>query len=85
MERSNVSGSNVIKAAGTMPFSALRGTAANSALTGDIIVETYCHGIDVLNWFLGGHPERAYGTGGRTDRGAWRREHADRDSGPHGH
>jgi predicted dehydrogenase len=33
---------------------------------GDIIVETYCHGIDVLNWFLGGHPERAYGTGGRT-------------------
>ena len=33
---------------------------------GDIIVETYCHGIDVLNWFLGGHPDTAYGTGGRT-------------------
>src|SRR5712692_8308127 len=33
---------------------------------GDIIVETYCHGIDVLNWFLGGHPIKAYGTGGRT-------------------
>jgi myo-inositol 2-dehydrogenase / D-chiro-inositol 1-dehydrogenase len=33
---------------------------------GDIIVETYCHGIDVLNWFLGGHPEKAYGSGGRT-------------------
>ena len=33
---------------------------------GDIIVETYCHGIDVLNWFLGGHPEKAFGTGGRT-------------------
>ena len=33
---------------------------------GDIIVETYCHGIDVLNWFLGGHPTKAYGTGGRT-------------------
>jgi predicted dehydrogenase len=32
---------------------------------GDIIVETYCHGIDVLNWFLGGHPNTAYGTGGR--------------------
>jgi predicted dehydrogenase len=32
---------------------------------GDIIVETYVHGIDVLNWFLGGHPERAYGIGGR--------------------
>jgi myo-inositol 2-dehydrogenase/D-chiro-inositol 1-dehydrogenase len=33
---------------------------------GDIIVETYCHGIDVLNWFLGAHPLKAYGTGGRT-------------------
>jgi myo-inositol 2-dehydrogenase/D-chiro-inositol 1-dehydrogenase len=33
---------------------------------GDIIVETYCHGIDVLNWFLGGHAAKAYGTGGRT-------------------
>ena len=33
---------------------------------GDIIVETYCHTIDVLNWFLDGRPERAYGTGGRT-------------------
>jgi predicted dehydrogenase len=33
---------------------------------GDIIVETYCHSIDVLNWFCGGHPERAYGIGGRT-------------------
>ena len=33
---------------------------------GDIIVETYIHGIDVMNWFLGGHPLKAYGTGGRT-------------------
>ena len=33
---------------------------------GDIIVETYCHGIDVLNWFLGAHPLKAHGTGGRT-------------------
>jgi len=33
---------------------------------GDIIVETYVHGIDVLNWFLGGHALKAYGTGGRT-------------------
>ena len=30
---------------------------------GDVIVETYCHGIDVLNWFLGGHALTAYGTG----------------------
>ena len=33
---------------------------------GDIIVETYVHGIDVLNWFLDGHPGAAFGTGGRT-------------------
>jgi predicted dehydrogenase len=25
---------------------------------GDIIVETYVHSIDVLNWFLGGHARR---------------------------
>lgn len=37
---------------------------------GDVIVETYCHGIDVLNWFLGAHAETAYGTGGRTIRRA---------------
>ena len=36
--------------------------------SGDVIVETYCHGIDVLNWFLGGHPLAAHGTGGRTIR-----------------
>ncbi|MCI0628378.1 MAG: Gfo/Idh/MocA family oxidoreductase [Acidobacteria bacterium] len=34
--------------------------------SGDVIVETYCHGIDVLNWFLGGHAGKAYGAGGRT-------------------
>lgn len=38
------------------------------ATFGDIIVETYVHGIDVLNWFLGGHALKAYGTGGRTIR-----------------
>lgn len=32
---------------------------------GDILVETYVHGIDVLNWFLGGHPQSASGVGGR--------------------
>ena len=35
---------------------------------GDVIVETYGHGIDVLNWFLGEHARTAYGTGGRTIR-----------------
>lgn len=38
-------------------------------LYGDIIVETYCHSIDVLNWFLGDqHPLKAVGHGGRTIR-----------------
>ena len=33
---------------------------------GDYIVENNVHGIDILNWFLGGHPTKAHGTGGRT-------------------
>lgn len=33
---------------------------------GDYIVENNVHGVDILNWFLGGHPLRAVGTGGRT-------------------
>jgi predicted dehydrogenase len=36
------------------------------ATFGDVIVETYCHNIDAINWFMGGHPSKAYGTGGRT-------------------
>jgi myo-inositol 2-dehydrogenase / D-chiro-inositol 1-dehydrogenase len=33
---------------------------------GDFVVETYCHGVDVLNWFLGGHPEKALASGSQT-------------------
>jgi predicted dehydrogenase len=33
---------------------------------GDGIVEGDVHGVDVLNWFLGGHPSKAVGSGGRT-------------------
>ncbi len=33
---------------------------------GDSVVETFCHGIDVLNWFVGTHPLKAHGRGGRT-------------------
>jgi predicted dehydrogenase len=36
------------------------------AFFGDYIVENNVHGIDVLNWFLGGHPSKAHGAGGRT-------------------
>ncbi len=35
-------------------------------LFGGALVETFVHSIDVLNWFLGGHPRSAYGTGGRS-------------------
>jgi myo-inositol 2-dehydrogenase/D-chiro-inositol 1-dehydrogenase len=36
-------------------------------LGGDIIVEQNIHVIDVGNWLLQGHPEKAHGTGGRSD------------------
>lgn len=35
-------------------------------LSGDLIVENNVHSIDVLNWFLGGHPLSAIGSGGST-------------------
>ncbi len=35
-------------------------------LSGDLIVENNIHLIDVMNWFLGGHPVKAIGTGGQT-------------------
>jgi len=30
---------------------------------GDFIVETYCHGVDVLNWFMDGPPVKASASG----------------------
>lgn len=41
----------------------------DKVLGGDIIVEQNIHTLDVVNWFLNGHPIQAFGTGGRTD---WR-------------
>lgn len=35
-------------------------------LSGDLIVENNVHSIDVLNWFIGGHPNSAIGSGGST-------------------
>jgi predicted dehydrogenase len=35
-------------------------------LSGDLIVENNVHSIDVLNWFLGGRPRTAIGSGGST-------------------
>ena len=33
-------------------------------LSGDHIVEQHVHNLDVANWIMGGHPVRAYGSGG---------------------
>ena len=37
-------------------------------LSGDSIVEQHVHNLDVINWLLSGHPERAQGMGGRQVR-----------------
>jgi predicted dehydrogenase len=36
--------------------------------SGDIIVEQNCHNLDVVNWFMGTHPVRSFGYGGRQVR-----------------
>jgi predicted dehydrogenase len=36
--------------------------------SGDMIVEQDCHNIDVVNWFMGDHPVKASGYGGRMMR-----------------
>ncbi len=35
-------------------------------ISGDIIVEQNVHVLDMANWYLGGHPVKATGSGGRT-------------------
>ncbi len=37
-------------------------------LCGDHILDTHVHNIDIINWFLGKHPESAIGFGGRVRR-----------------
>ncbi len=37
-------------------------------LCGDHILDTHVHNIDVVNWFIGKHPESALGYGGRVRR-----------------
>jgi len=36
------------------------------ATFGEVIVETYVHNLDAINWFVGALPRKALGTGGRT-------------------
>jgi len=38
----------------------------DKVISGDIIVEQNIHVLDMANWYLGGHPLKADGTGGRT-------------------
>jgi myo-inositol 2-dehydrogenase / D-chiro-inositol 1-dehydrogenase len=40
---------------------------SDPVLGGEFIVEQSIHVIDMANWYLGAHPVRAVGTGGRTD------------------
>jgi myo-inositol 2-dehydrogenase / D-chiro-inositol 1-dehydrogenase len=37
-------------------------------LSGDHIVEMFIHEVDVMSWYVGGHPETAIGYGGRMQR-----------------
>ena len=46
----------------------LRNWVFDKALSGDIIVEQNVHVLDVSNWYVGKHPLKAYGTGGRKGR-----------------
>ncbi|HOZ48861.1 MAG TPA: Gfo/Idh/MocA family oxidoreductase [Candidatus Hydrogenedentes bacterium] len=46
----------------------MRNWVFDKALSGDIIVEQNIHVLDVANWYLQGHPVKAYGTGGRKAR-----------------
>jgi len=56
------------KATGNSPMARLRNWVFDIALSGDIIVEQNIHVIDVANWYLNGHPVKAYGSGGRKAR-----------------
>ena len=46
----------------------LRNWVHDRALSGDIVVEQNIHIVDVTNWMLKGHPQKAVGSGGRAGR-----------------
>jgi myo-inositol 2-dehydrogenase/D-chiro-inositol 1-dehydrogenase len=50
------------------PEARLRNWIQDKVLSGDIIVEQNIHAIDICNWVLQGHPEKAIGRGGRNGR-----------------
>ena len=49
----------------TNPATRLKNWVFDKALSGDIIVEQNVHVLDVANWYIGSHPLKAFGTGGR--------------------
>ncbi|MBI4606784.1 MAG: Gfo/Idh/MocA family oxidoreductase [Planctomycetes bacterium] len=52
----------------TNPATRLKNWVFDKRLSGDIIVEQNVHVLDVSNWYIGRHPLKAYGTGGRKGR-----------------
>jgi len=46
----------------------LRNWVFDKALSGDIIVDQDIQALDMINWYLDGHPTQAFGTGGRKAR-----------------
>lgn len=46
----------------------LRNWFFDKRLSGDILVEQAVHMVDVANWYLKAHPEKAFGAGGRKGR-----------------
>lgn len=48
----------------------IRNWVFDIVLSGDILVEQNIHILDVCNWIIGAHPEKAFGTGGRKVRTA---------------
>lgn len=50
------------------PEARLKNWVFDKALSGDIIVEQNVHVLDVANWYIGEHPLKAAGTGGRKAR-----------------
>lgn len=45
----------------------LKNFYADRALGGDILVEQGIHVVDATNWYMQGHPTKAFGTGGLSD------------------
>jgi predicted dehydrogenase len=63
---------NERRGTGSRPTAAMekvKNWGAWQELSGDLIVENNIHVIDVMNWFVGGRPLKAHGTGGRTGTG----------------